>query len=268
MIKYFGYGSNMDFIALKAKGVVPAMSRPATLAGWRLRFNVEHFFRHEGGVGNIEQTGNPDDCVMGILHECNDADLAMLDRLEAFGVGYDRVEAVLETRQGAETAFAYVGLPDFVNDACLPTRRYLNILVRGAENAKLDPSYVNTLRAQPILQPAETEPFQPESTCPTLTHKDLHPLLTVLAGHVFDMGRARAAHRIAQNWFGGKDVTVFHLKRMDSSSGQEQLKDVIMDDLRPDQRRYLNTYLHAFAEEYDHIALFDYASIPLEKQLS
>jgi sulfite reductase (NADPH) flavoprotein alpha-component len=49
MIYYFGYGSNMNLISLRAKGVEPQRSQHAILRGWRLRFNVQHFFRHEGG---------------------------------------------------------------------------------------------------------------------------------------------------------------------------------------------------------------------------
>jgi hypothetical protein len=57
---YFGYGSNMDATSLRAKGVQPSSSTPALLTGWRLRFNVEPFFRHEGGVGNRSAAGRAD----------------------------------------------------------------------------------------------------------------------------------------------------------------------------------------------------------------
>ena len=70
MFQYFGFGSNMSLQSLRAKGIEPLASTRAVLQGWRLRFNVQHFFRHEGGVGNIEYTGHPDDRVMGVLHEC------------------------------------------------------------------------------------------------------------------------------------------------------------------------------------------------------
>lgn len=267
MIKYFGYGSNMDFTSLKAKGVTPSASRPAVLRGWRLRFNVEHFFRHEGGMGNIEYTGNPEDRVLGILHWCDEQDLAALDRVEAYGIGYDRVVVDVETPAGMEQGLAYVGLPGYVNDACLPTRRYLNILVRGAEAAALDADYVAWLRSHPILNPRVLPEFRHDTALLRLDHRTLEPPLTVLAGAVFDMRYARDAHCIARDWFGGKDVTLFHLKRMDSSDGSERLLDVIENRLRPDQRLYLNTYLHAFADEYEYVGTFDYSSLPADKRL-
>lgn len=268
VFRYFGYGSNLDLASLKAKGVVPLASCPARLRGWRLCFDVEHFFRHEGGVGNIRATGNPGDCVLGLLHECEPHHLAALDRAEARGVGYDRIVVALETAQGRQDGFAYVGLPAYVNERCLPTRRYINILLRGAIAAGLDADYIAALRAQPILELADPAPFRP-SQAPgiRIDHTGLSPHLTVLAGSVFDMGQARPAHAIAKDWFGGKDVTLFLLRRLDSSDGCETLADVLERRLRPDQVACINAYLHAFDQEYRYVGQFDYASLPGGKQL-
>jgi cation transport regulator ChaC len=116
---YFGYGSNMDLRSLRAKGVEPRRSERAELRGWRLRFNVQHFFRHEGGVGNIEPTGDDSDVVRGVLHWCDDGHLALLDAAEAYSHGYDRVPVTVRTDRGAEQAIAYIGIPSFIKiDAC------------------------------------------------------------------------------------------------------------------------------------------------------
>ncbi len=96
MFYYFGFGSNMSMLSLRAKGVEPRASTKAVLHGWQLRFNVQHFFRHEGGVGNIENTGHPDDRVLGVLHECPDEALSLLDQAEAYGHGYNRIEIEVE----------------------------------------------------------------------------------------------------------------------------------------------------------------------------
>ena len=267
MINYFGYGSNMDMTSLRAKGVVPQVSRQAVLRGWRLRFNVAHFFRHEGGVGNIERTDRAEDRVFGILHGCNDDDLAALDRLEARGIGYDRILVEVETDAGRETAYAYVGLPEFIDDSRLPTQRYLNILLRGAEAAGLDPAYIGELSATRTLSIVEPSPFVCPAGGSVLDHTDLVMPRTALAGHLFDMSRARAAHRIAQVWFGGRDVTLFLLRRMDSSTGDETEADVVEQRINADQRRYLEAYLHAFDDEYDYVGRFDYRGLPSAKHL-
>lgn len=121
MFYYFGFGSNMSMRSLKVKGVKPLASWRAELPGWRLRFNVEHFFRHEGGVGNIEHTGTSEDRVLGMLHHCPDDALALLDAAEAHGHGYDRIAVdVVPGYRSPDlgrtvTALTYVGMPQFLN---------------------------------------------------------------------------------------------------------------------------------------------------------
>ena len=155
LFAYFGYGSNMECTSLAAKGVVPISSERAVLNGWALRFNVEHFFRNEGGVGNIEFTGDPNDCVQGLLHLCADEARQALDIVEAYGVGYDRIDVEVVTASGIVFACTYVGAPSFINDECLPTRRYLNILVKGAAASELDADYIEMLRRKTLDFPAK-----------------------------------------------------------------------------------------------------------------
>lgn len=258
---YFGYGSNMDLQSLRAKGVEPRVSKRAVLRGWRLRFNVQHFFRHEGGVGNIEPSDHPSDVVWGVLHRCESAQLALLDASEAHGHCYDRTEIVAHTDRGEERAVAYVGVPSFLDERCRPTRRYLNIVLRGATAAGLDPAYIEALRRHPVHEPAPVPPFVPPSgECRSFTAATLgrYPLLTALSGAVFDMSCARWQHSFLHHWFGGKDMTLFHLKRLDQSDGRETLDDIKQGRLTPEQREYLNEYLHEYSKEYVYVGRYLY----------
>ena len=45
---------------------------------------MAHFFRHEGGVANIERTGNDSDRVHGVVHRVEEDALAALDQAEAY----------------------------------------------------------------------------------------------------------------------------------------------------------------------------------------
>lgn len=261
MISYFGFGSNMDRISLQAKGVTPMRSRPAVLHGWRLRFNVRHFFRHEGGVGNLEPSDDPHDRVYGVLHDCPVEDLPALDEAEACGVGYDRIEVTVETADGPEVAFAYVGRPEFIDNAQLPSRRYLNILIRGARRAGLPPDYIATLAQQPVMRVEPAPAFEPPpGEQPHFDAASLaaHPEHTALWGAVFDMSDARPAHDFLRGVFGGRDMTLFHLQRMDTSDGTETLDDIRENRLDATQRQYLNNYLREYAREYRYVGRFDY----------
>ena len=262
MFWYFGYGSNMDLASLRAKGVEPRRSERAVLRGWRLRFNVQHFFRHEGGVANIEPSNDPSAAVWGVLHQCTDAHLTLLDAAEAYGHGYDRIDVTVETGHGARRATAYVGIPAFLNEACRPTQRYMNILLKGAIAAGLEPAYIDGLCRHPVHQRQPVPPFVPPSggKCRIFTADSLgeHPQLTALAGAVFDMSGARWQHDFLRGFFGGKDMTLFHLKRLDSSDGAETIDDIRHNRLSPVQREYLNEYLHEYSREYVYAGQYVY----------
>jgi AIG2-like family len=255
----FGYGSNTNISSRCAKGVDPKASETGFPRGRRLRFNVKHFFSHEGCVGNIESTSNASDIVWGMVHLCEDDHLALLDAAEAYGHGYDRVEVTVHTDRGERSVLTYVSMPAFLDEACRPTQRYLNILLKGAIAAGFDPAYVDALRRHPVHEKRPVPPFVPPAggyrtfTSATLTK---NPPLTALAGHVFDMSGARWQHSFLKDLFGGKDMTLFHLKRLDDISGGLTLHDITHDRLTPAQREYLNEYLHEYNVEYVYVGRY------------
>lgn len=262
MINYFGYGSNINFTSLKAKGVVPVKSELAVLKAWKLVFNVRHWFRHEGGVGNIIETGQPDDYVEGIVHLCDEEDLSKLDLMESYGEGYDRVEVELETASGRVTAYTYVGLPPFVDDSCLPTKRYLNIILQGARSAGLSPKYIDKLERQELFKPRDYPLFKANlDSGNVFDEKSLskQKQLTALCGYVFDMSKARKELHCLFDLIGSKDMTLFHLKRLDTSNGQETIEDVLNDRISDYAKNYLNAYLHEYNHEFELIGSYDYS---------
>jgi gamma-glutamylcyclotransferase (GGCT)/AIG2-like uncharacterized protein YtfP len=261
LFNYFGYGSNMNGVSLRAKGVVPHESTVAQLPGWRLRFNVAHYFRHEGGVANIEPSDDPSDRVLGLVHRCDDEALTRLDVAEAYPHGYDRVELTLDCAWGPTIAIAYIGMPAFIDDTCLPSRRYLNILLDGAAEAALEESYVDQIRSHPTHHNAPRPPFLPPSdqgVTFTLQELAAHPELTGLAGHVFDMSVGPPHHRFLIESFGGRDMTAFHLRRLDTSDGTETLDLVTEGRLSRHQRDYLDGYLHEYDAKYRYVGIVRY----------
>jgi len=259
MIAYFGYGSNINLTSLRSKGVEPIVSMRAVLREWKLQFNVKHWFRHEGGVGNIQPSSDPRDVVEGLLHFFPDEQLKDLDSMESYGFGYDRITVPLETGEGVSSAFAYVGLPEFLDDSCLPSRRYLNIIIRGAETAGLSEKYIDKLRGHPVHVPDEYPLFEypPDNgilyTAQTLAQ---HQNLTALAEAVFDMQDADSRLLCLLDLFGGKDMTLFHVRRHDTSSGNETMNDILKGNISVGAQKYINAYLHEYTREFRYVGRF------------
>ncbi|GMQ27865.1 gamma-glutamylcyclotransferase family protein [Algoriphagus confluentis] len=265
MFNYFGYGSNLNLISLRAKGVTPLHIQKAVLQGWKLDFSVEHWFAHEGGMGNIQPTGKPEDRVEGNFYSCPDEQLPQLDQLEAYGIGYDRIEVEVHTDSGKAKAWVYVGLPDFVKPGLLPTRRYLNLILQGARTAGLSEGYIKKLEQQEIHPFPELPEFQaPQGDFPSWKEStlDKHPLLTGLCGEVFDMSKARWKLDSLKPILGGKDMTLFHLKRHDTSTGEETFLDYLSGNISKEAKNYLNAYLHAYWKEFDYAGKLIYTSYP------
>lgn len=251
----------MDLTSIRAKGVQPLTSERAVLRGWELLFNVAHYFRHEGGVGNIRQTTRAGAQVQGVVHLCNDADLPGLDAVEAYGIGYDRITVRVESDHELLDAVVYTGMPGFIDDTCRPTQRYMNILLKGARNAGLPDDYISMLNNYPTHVKKARLPFVgPGDATKVFNEQSLgqYPGHTAIAGYVFDMNGARWQHEHLVDLFGGRDMTLWHLKRLDSSDGSETLDDIRHDKLRDGQRKYLNEYLHEYNREYTCVGRFEY----------
>ncbi len=202
-----------------------------------------------------------------MLHECPDEALALLDAAEACGHGYDREEVEVEpdNRPTGDSqrvsALTYVGMPQFIDSGCLPSRRYLNIVLEGARQAGLDDDYLETLARQPIHQFEEYPAFRaPSGDYPTFDRDSLaeQPLYTALYGAVFDMSGARPLHDFLKGFFGGRDMTLFHLRRLDSSHVDETMEDIRKGRLNQAQKQYLNAYLNEYAREYRYVGHYNY----------
>ncbi|RYZ59432.1 MAG: hypothetical protein EOP07_04080 [Proteobacteria bacterium] len=265
MFYYFGYGSNMNGASLKAKGVEPLSAEPAILKGWQLKFNIPDFFSIEGGTGNIIPADGHD--VHGVLYSCEENASATLDQLEAVGINYERTKVHVCTYSGQTVeAHAYIGITEKLREGYQPSRRYLNLLVKGASISGLDMRYQRKLRSQEV----KTEPVFRLFHIPNelvFSATELTGDRTAIAGAVFDMSNARPEHHYLRNFLSGKDMTLFFLRRMDSSDGSECFEDIKKGHLTHAQKRYLNNYLHEFDREYQILGAMDYRlDLSLEKR--
>ncbi|KAI9032015.1 AIG2 family protein [Hyaloraphidium curvatum] len=252
MFVYFAYGSNVFLPALQAKGIVPLRSVRGTLRGWRLRFDLVSWFPEiDGGMATV-RPGAAEDAVEGVVHFCGDGAVEKLDFLEANGTGYLRTEVVVETDEGPVEAHVYAGTDYGKDDSMVPSRRYLSLLLKGAEAAGLSDAYLDALRRQPCLPDPDPPPFVPpeggkEFTCAEL---ESNPELTAVLGHVFDMSARSRYLDSAAGVFGGRDTTLFHLRRHDSCAGTETAEDLMKGRVSDSARQYVVAWTHAYSHVF------------------
>jgi len=117
--------------------------------------------------------------------------MAKLDAIE-FAYGYSKTQTTLEGYDGRViTSWLYVAKPENVLDKeTPPSRRYLNILLKGARQAKLDSAYVEALAEQEVYQPTpatlEVRDSLPDlASLPSITVEELRIMEEESTTHTF-----------------------------------------------------------------------------------
>lgn len=144
---YFAYGSNMLTRRLTAPKRAPTAARLATAfaAGYRLTF--DKVSSDGSGKCDIEETGNPDDRVYGVLFRVAFDEADRLDAAEGLGKGYRKGEIHVMTDDGMLPAVAYFATKK--DAALLPYDWYKAYVVEGAIEQGLPADYIEALKAVP-----------------------------------------------------------------------------------------------------------------------
>jgi cation transport regulator ChaC len=149
---YFAYGSNMQPATLSGRrGIEPRGAVPARLAGWRLVLDKPPLLPAGGAMANVIE--DADAHVLGVAYALAPDDLAHLDLTEGVPIGNYRRVAVRVTRldDGGSPLDAWTLTSERRDPTLRPSRRYMEILVEGAEAHGLPSDWVARLRAVPAV---------------------------------------------------------------------------------------------------------------------
>lgn len=140
---YFAYGSNMERVFMKRLCPTAKFVAATILADHELTFSGNSPM-WGGGIANI--CGRPGHRVEGVVWEISDAECKTLDEYEGFPGLYLRQEIQVRTRSGKGlTAFAYImGNP---GREMPPAKRYLRLLISGAEEHGLSEEHIAFLES-------------------------------------------------------------------------------------------------------------------------
>ena len=150
----FGYGSNMDITHLRIKKKLTVYDhKPAILDGYRLSFNMVTDWLAEPAFAGIvpDQTSQVHGLAFCVPQES-------LDHLNSQERWYEIQNVTVETYDGETLphVHVYVSPKKFINtEERAPSRRYLNIIKKGATNIGLKPEYLAKLNEIQPYQPSE-----------------------------------------------------------------------------------------------------------------
>lgn len=139
----FTYGSNMSHRRLQARVPSARFVAVAELPAHRLRF---HKSAGDGSAKcDAEESGNPDDRVIGVVYEIDDGEKPDLDRHEALGFGYE--EKQVELASGRDQIQAWMYYATRINNALKPFHWYKDHVLIGARENGLPVEYIAQIEA-------------------------------------------------------------------------------------------------------------------------
>jgi hypothetical protein len=147
-IWYFAIGSMINPVSIYLRHLTPLMSYPARCLDHRL------VFRTHSGMADIEQCLNDD--FHGVVHLLPIEQMFRLDQVEHM---YQRLPVtIVDYEQRCHVVHVYQ-MTSIGNDRqyyCLPTERYLDIIVKGCEYFHVQTSYINRLKHEQAVQPRKS----------------------------------------------------------------------------------------------------------------
>ncbi len=139
---YFAYGSNMARVHMKARCPSAKFVAAAKLKDHQLMFDMMARM-WDGGVADVRPAKGH--TVEGVLWDVAEAELPRLDAYEQCPQVYRRQPVEVEAGGKLVKAFAYVGAAPAGRGA--PSKRYLRLLIQGAEEHDLSLPYVEYLES-------------------------------------------------------------------------------------------------------------------------
>jgi gamma-glutamylcyclotransferase len=144
---YFAYGSNMSVKRLHTRVPSAIEVGVGTLTNHTLRFH-KRSFKDGSAKCDVMDTSNPGDVVYGVIYNIDVAQIAILDRLEGLGYGYEQKSVLIET-QGSKSlqAFTYYAAPLAIDSSLKPFDWYKQHVLIGAREHDLPSEYIRAITA-------------------------------------------------------------------------------------------------------------------------
>ncbi|MFQ5769441.1 MAG: gamma-glutamylcyclotransferase [bacterium] len=152
---YFAYGSNMSIKRLTKDNRIPSavVKTAGFITGHILKFNKVS--TDKSGKGHIEDTGNQDDSVHGVVYEIDEREKGNLHEAEGLGKGYNEKTVTVSTSEGEIRAVTYYATK--IDDSLKPYTWYMNHVITGAKENNLPEDYITKLEQVDAIEDPNPE---------------------------------------------------------------------------------------------------------------
>ena len=126
---YFAYGSNLNLLQMKRRCKNSCFIKPISLKGYSLTFRSKY------GAADIERKKKSK--VLGALYEISGSDEKQLDIYEDYPIVYKKMYFNYYNNE----IMTYIMVKQSTYKK--PTEKYLNTIIKGYKDCKLDEKYLN-----------------------------------------------------------------------------------------------------------------------------
>ena len=149
---YFAYGSNMHPDTFRGRrGIVAERALAACLSGWQLVLDKPPLLPMGQAMANVVPMSGEQ--VLGVAYAIGPDDLAHVDLTEGVLIGnYARVAVHVTSLETGTGLDAFTLTSERRDPALRPSRRYMDLLIQGAEIHGLPGEYVAWLRSRPAVE--------------------------------------------------------------------------------------------------------------------
>ena len=140
-VLYFAYGSNMNPLRMKERGVQYYSREHLILPEWSLKFHKITFEPNKGAANIVKDRSG---VVEGVLYEVTMEGIVNLDKYEHYPTEYDRVTLTTSHDGIEKEILTYIAHSHKTREGLKPSREYLEHLLAGEDI--LSKGYYNMLK--------------------------------------------------------------------------------------------------------------------------
>lgn len=291
---YFSFGANMSPATLARRGISPILSMAGKVPGYKLSFTNRGYEGVEPRFADIEPIeALPNEnangvgetfCVNGVAHKITKQEMNMLDRFEGEGIAYKRITVQFEPDNKAFTeqtdgfeVFTYASLPEHKLVPGFPSKRYIKLLVDGAEANQLNPDYcahvlkqVNFLDCKGTKMPSipntaesfsgkelEKHVFSASSPSPgsSNTTAPIVPTWINMGGQIYDVSTNVNEREMLQHMATPSGGTAFALRLWRSAYGTTNTTNTTSSSMSIPEQEYVAAWANHLSSHYPFVGI-------------